>query len=91
MTTTDYAAEQRAKLDAKVRELRAEGWDVLPRSERDLALSKRDDALDEIDCLREAAEEAIRLLEESPGWSPRKSPPQLLEARTTLRAALNAR
>jgi hypothetical protein len=42
---TDYGNAQRARLDAKVALLRAEGWDVVPRRERDLALSQRDSAL----------------------------------------------
>lgn len=33
-----------AQLAAKVTELRAAGWDVVPRVARDLALSQRDDA-----------------------------------------------
>jgi hypothetical protein len=48
-----YAEEQRAKLDAKIRELRAEGWDVVARRERDLAWSQRDDARDRVDELKE--------------------------------------
>lgn len=58
-TPLDYAAEQRAKLDAKVRELRAEGWDVVPRRERDLAWSQRDDARDEYEMLRDAVSDAF--------------------------------
>lgn len=39
-----HAERQRAKLDAKIAELRAAGWDVVARRERDLALSQRDEA-----------------------------------------------
>ncbi len=60
---SEYAAEQRAKLDAKVIELRAEGWDVVARRERDLALSKRDDALDEIASLHGLARQALDALD----------------------------
>lgn len=47
-----YAAEQQAKLDAKITELRAEGWDVIARSERDKALMERDEARDEVEELK---------------------------------------
>lgn len=53
----DYAMEQREKLDARVRDLRAEGVDVVARRERDFALAQRDEARDERD---EARADAAR-------------------------------
>lgn len=45
----EYAKANRERLDAKITELRAEGWDVVARRERDLALSERDDARDDLE------------------------------------------
>ena len=49
-----FAATQRERLDRRVRELRANGVDVVARRERDKALMERDEARDERDDLRAA-------------------------------------
>jgi hypothetical protein len=49
-----YAAEQRRKLDVLIAGLRADGWDVVARRERDLAWAERDEARDEAERLRDA-------------------------------------
>lgn len=45
LSRSTYAQQQRSLLDSKIAEMRAEGWDVVARRERDLALSERDDAM----------------------------------------------
>jgi hypothetical protein len=53
--------------------LRAEGWDVVARRERDLALSERDSARDDLEgavVLDDAAiERAALALAREPGWN----------------------
>src|SRR4051794_4067601 len=81
----EHARRNREALDAKVRELRAEGWDVVARRERDLALSKLDDANDQL-------EGAVRALEKlaNPTHRPRSEEAALLqdEVAKIARAAL---